>query len=92
MSLLLNAITALPAERFYDDHMWDESGWMWLAGLMMMLLFAGGVALVVWLIVRSGHASTPRGGSARELLDSRYARGEIDSTEYAERRERLTGR
>ena len=92
MSFMLNAITALPAERFRDDHMWNGSGWMWFAGLLMMLVVAGGVALVVWLVIRAGSPSSPRGGSALELLDSRYARGEIDSTEYSERRERLTGR
>lgn len=59
-------------------------------GLLFMLLFWGGlIALTVWLI----SALFPRDGrrllssldqelSAREILDSRYARGEITREQY----------
>lgn len=48
-------------------------------------------AVAAWAIVRgfaSGGGSTP---SARETLDQRYARGEIDAAEYDDRRRRLEG-
>jgi len=59
-------------------------------GLLLMFLFWGGlVALAIWLV----SALFPRGGqgtgllaghdqSAREILDTRYARGEITREEY----------
>jgi putative membrane protein len=59
-------------------------------GLLIMLLFWGGlIALGVWLV----SALFPRGGrrptspaardlSARQILDRRYAQGEITSEQY----------
>lgn len=63
------------------------SGWM--SGWMVIWLFVGlavlalAVAATVWL-VRNMSSGTPR----REL-DLRYARGDITSDEYQERRQRL---
>lgn len=72
-------------------------GWGWLFGL---LLLAGVVALIV-LVVRlttDGRPSAdrdPQTGTgqhrARAILDERYARGEIDTTEYEERLRVLRG-
>jgi putative membrane protein len=69
-------------------------GWMWL----FWLLLAVGVILLVVVAVRAlGGGVTggspgrdvdgaPRGRSrARELLDERYARGELTTEEYRER-------
>ncbi|MGB3955303.1 MAG: SHOCT domain-containing protein [Brooklawnia sp.] len=75
------------------DHMgpWGMVwGWLFLA-----LLIVGLVVLVVVLVrLLSGRdqrpLAHPSGRSrARELLDERYARGEIDSADYDERRRRL---
>jgi putative membrane protein len=66
--------------------------WGWL---FMALLLAALIVLVVVLVrMPSGRDSRstrrPSGRSrAREVLDERYARGEIDSAEYDERRRRL---
>lgn len=66
--------------------------WGWL---LMAMLLAGLIVLVVLLVRMPGgrdSRSIPRPsarGRARELLDERYARGEIDSAEYDERRRRL---
>lgn len=69
---------------------WHMNGWGWgmgLVGFFGMLLV---VALVVWLIVVTTRAtdSFGRGGArtAIDLLDERYARGEIDRNDYLERR------
>lgn len=69
-------------------------GWMWLFWLLLIL----GVVLVVVVLVRAvgggvtgpsegrrGAAPQPGRSRARELLDERYARGEISTEEYRER-------
>ncbi|WP_237728072.1 SHOCT domain-containing protein [Cellulomonas sp. APG4] len=66
-------------------------GWSWVFGL---LLLAGVVTLVVLLVRLTVDGGRRRGehpgpgaaqSRAREVLDERYARGEIDSAEYEER-------
>lgn len=69
-------------------------GWMWL----FWLLLVAGVVLLVVVAVRvvGGGGTRPTGdrpdagarpgrSRARELLDERYARGEITTEEYRER-------
>ena len=62
-------------------------GWLWptLIVIGLVLIAVGAVVLV-----RRGRISTadPK-STARELLDARYARGEIDDIEYRHRREEL---
>jgi putative membrane protein len=62
-----------------------------LIGLFLMLLFWGGLILLgVWLvrtIFQTGSRSVHPGASgtlptAREILDERYARGEINREQY----------
>lgn len=75
-----------------------DMGWMWLFGLLVLL----GAVLIVIVAVRafSGgvNRDSPRGNAdilqsqggrsaARQLLDERYAKGELSSEEY---REKLT--
>lgn len=80
---------------WHDMGSWGM-GWGWL---FLLLLLVGVVVLVVVLIrlllgVDRGEQRDPRpGGRSRalEVLDERYARGEIDATEYDERRRRLEG-
>ncbi|MBJ7601559.1 MAG: hypothetical protein JF922_26220 [Candidatus Dormibacteraeota bacterium] len=58
------------------------SGWMWPYGALMMLLFWGGLAvLIVWVVRR---LSGPRIGSdsAREVLKRRFAAGEISPEDH----------
>jgi len=81
-------------------HHWD-SGWgvgNWLLmGFGMLIFWALVVTLVVWVVRSSGGPRTglSRPGApldrpgAREILDERYARGEISDEEYRTRRDVL---
>lgn len=57
-------------------------------GWLLWIVLAG---IAVWLIVRG--LLSPRGSapSARETLQQRYARGEVDAAEYDDRRRRPDG-
>lgn len=59
---------------------------LWL--LFAVLLVAGVVVLVRALIDRSA-GTGGRGSSALEILEGRFARGEIDRDEFEERRRAL---
>lgn len=69
------------------------NGWMWLFGLLVLV----GLVLVAVAAVRllgggaaaGGPEAGPPPARARELLDERYARGEISTEEYRERRRAL---
>lgn len=66
-------------------------------GLLMMLfgflVVVGIIALIVWAVLQftgdAGRGRRPDGESAREILDRRYARGEIDHEEYQRIRQEL---
>lgn len=83
---------------------WDGGGWGWggwLLMAMMMVLFWGAVIAAVIAFVRysgrghDGHghhapSSAGRGqDQALRILEERFARGEIDSDEYTQRRDLL---
>ena len=73
---------------FWPQHM--GLGWGgWILGGLMMLLFWGGlIALAVYTVRaftnsnQDKAAKTPIQESALDILKRRYARGEIDQTEY----------
>ncbi|QYC41696.1 hypothetical protein Nocox_20435 [Nonomuraea coxensis DSM 45129] len=75
----------------------DGGGWIWV--IFMSLLWIVLIGLVVWAVIRltqggsSGgrYGGHPRehGESPEEILDRRYASGEIDAETYTEARERL---
>ena len=77
--------------------MWngDETAWWgWLLMSLMMVAFWGGVIVLVWyLVTHAGSANQPSktARSPEQLLDERFARGEIDADEYRERRDVLRG-
>lgn len=59
-------------------------------GLLLMILFWGGlILLAIWLVRsifqgsnQSAQHSTDRSVTARQILDERYARGEITREQY----------
>ena len=57
-------------------------------GLGMILFWVVVIAGIIWLVMALGGSNlqlpkqSKNGQSAREILDQRYARGEIDREEY----------
>ena len=76
----------------------------WLSMILMsfgMVLWIALLVVLVWAIIRWVERKTttptspvtgtpPSGPSALEILNQRYARGEIDTATYEQMRERLT--
>jgi putative membrane protein len=88
-----------------NDHgsIGDMGGWMmngmgvygvvWLLVSLALLVLI--IVAVVWLIARLRGDSTAtgaRGSRARDELDARYARGEVDRDTYLQMRRDLDGR
>jgi putative membrane protein len=67
----------------WDGHM---DGW-WAWGMLMMAAWVVLIGAGIWWVARS--LPSGRSGHARDILDERYARGEITSEEYRERVEQL---
>ena len=70
--------------------MWGWGAGGWLGGLWMVLFWVGVALLIVWAV--RGMSTNRLEGSHRalDILEERFARGEIDATELAERRRELT--
>jgi putative membrane protein len=71
--------------------MMDGSGWNWIGGALMMLIFSGGLGALIVFLVR-GVGGRPSQGEerhqradAREILAERFARGEISEEEFEQR-------
>ena len=78
-------------------HDWMGWGWggMWLGPIFMIALLTLLVAAVVAVVRWMGGSSGNGGGrvrTARDILDERYARGEIDREEYQRRRDDIAGK
>src|SRR5512132_730451 len=88
-AFVMSLLATVLAQRFdHDDHMGGGGWWLW--GMLMMIVVLAAIGVVIWLIVRSVHmggGGTTR--SPRDVLNDRYARGEIDTEDYEERISRL---
>jgi len=79
---------------YYGDHM---SGWGWFGVSVGMMLFWGVVITGIVLLVRALRRSDQQPGqpltsrTPEQLLAERFARGEIDETEYTGRLAALHG-
>lgn len=77
-------------------HDWGY-GWGWGGGMFFGPLFmiAGPVLLIILVVLLIRWLSDSRGNPSvrlrtpREILDERFAKGEIEHTEYEERRKAL---
>jgi putative membrane protein len=70
-------------------------GWMWVVGGLVVV----GVVVLVVVLIRNSTAPTKAVAGApaatstpRQILDKRYARGELTTEEYRERIETLGGK
>lgn len=68
----------------------DLSGWDWAWMSIGMVAFWVVIGLVIYWIVRSAQGSSERGRDATEILEERFARGEISVEEFEERKTVLT--
>ena len=75
---------------------WDHGhawGWSWFGVVMMivaMVLFWGGLGTIVYLVVHRPGRREPGGApTADQILEERFARGEIDEDELKARRTAL---
>jgi putative membrane protein len=66
-------------------HAWGMGPHMWFGGPIFALLWIGLIALGAWLLIRYLRDGGSSGSHARDILDERYARGELSSEEYQER-------
>ena len=72
------------------------SGWGWMMMVFWSLIWIGFLGLIAWFAVhwtrtssKAASLSQPTAKTARELLDERLARGEIDLDEYERRSDAL---
>lgn len=79
--------------------MWGpgDSGWWGLGVTLFSLLFIALIVVGVVVLARSfseggGRVRRPEGSRALDILDERFARGEVDEEEYERRRRILTDR
>ncbi len=77
-------IASLAASRWHDGQGWD--GPPWPVFFLVLLLLA--TMFIVGVMYQRGRRST----GAVEIVADRYARGEIDETEYRRRIAELRGR
>ncbi len=73
------------------------SGWGFGFGWVFQMVFGILIAvaiivLIVWIVknARYGHRGTRYGGNALDILNERYAKGEIDRKEYEEKKKDLS--
>jgi putative membrane protein len=67
---------------------WSDGHWVW--GTLMMLAFLVPVILLIVVLLREPRSQERKDqdrepGSAREILEERFARGEIGTEEFTER-------
>ena len=98
------AFASLPAlaQTATDRPDYWHYGWEWgwghmLFGSMMMILFWGGIIFVIvlatrWLGGRSSQDAAPTAprGSALDIVEQRFARGDIDKEEFEDRKRLLS--
>lgn len=71
--------------------------WAWLVGTIGMVAFWALVIWAIWYVVTSLPRGThgpppPSSRNAKDILDERLARGEIDVAEYERLRDVIVGR
>lgn len=71
---------------------WGMGLFMLFGGVFWIMILVLGAFAVAWL-VRSGHpARIERGAAGLDILEERYARGEIGRDEYLQKKRDILGR
>ena len=95
--LFLSAPLAAIADQgtwYSSDHMWGSGGWMWGGMYMWVIIFAL-VVLGVYAVSKSSKTSDTDGNDQSiestpiDILNTRYAKGEIDKEEYESHKKAL---
>ncbi|MAO57240.1 MAG: hypothetical protein CMM61_16310 [Rhodospirillaceae bacterium] len=71
--------------------MWSGGWGGMFMGWGMMTIFMIAVIVVILFVVK-GLTGGDRSSSALDVLNERYARGEIDAAEYNERKKNISGK
>ena len=78
---------------------WGSGGWMMLfGGIFWLVLLVLAVTAIVWIVRTPWHSHFPpppradRGSAGLDILEERYARGEINRDEYLQRKRDILGR
>ena len=83
-------IANTPPPALADPSDWGHmDGWGWgmaVFGWLLLTLMVVLVAWVVWAAARRSGGTPTLIGTALEVLDERYARGEIDRKDYLQRK------
>jgi putative membrane protein len=76
---------------YYGHPMWS-GGWghMFMGWGMMAVFMIALVFIVLFLIKGAAGGSQPSSSTALDILNERYARGEIDTAEYNERKKTIS--
>ena len=69
---------------WYDD---GPAHWMYYGPLFMVLFF--GICMTAMLFMMRAHFGGRRGDNSTQILRDRFARGEIDKTEFDDRKRTL---
>ena len=76
-----------------DNAGWAHmGGWGWgmaIFGWLFMTMLVIGVVWALWSSTRRSEPAAPTPRTARDLLDDRYARGDIDRDDYFEHKSDL---
>ncbi len=78
--------------------MMDGWGGFWVGPIFMifwLVVIVAVIAGVIWLVQSASHhgagrSNAPSGSSALDILDERYARGEINRDEYLRKKQEMT--
>lgn len=74
--------------------MYDHWGWMGFGGIWM-LLFLGlvvlGIIVIIKYVLAAPDNNPARASTALQVLEERYARGEIDRAEFEQKKRDLGG-
>ena len=67
-------------------------GWWWIFMIVFWILIIAGIVLLIrWLIEQSRPSGAHKEDSALEILKKRYARGEISKEEFEEKKKDILG-